>query len=63
MPNEHIKEIAFFLMFGRDVYTLLVQVLNPKLRYADNDKTLLFLDAFLDMYALVIHNIKLSRER
>ena len=44
-------------MFRRDAYTPLAQLLNPKLRYVGNDKSLL---AFYDFYALVIHNIKLS---
>ena len=42
--NEHSKESAFFLMFGRDVYMPLVQLLNPKLIYVYNDKSLLPLD-------------------
>ena len=45
VPNEHSKESAFFLLFGRDAYTLLVQLLNPKLRYVGNDKTFLPVDA------------------
>ena len=50
-------------MFGREVYTHLVQVLNPKLRYIGNDKSLLVGDGLRDIYALVIYNFKLSRER
>ena len=41
VPNKHSKESAFFLMFGRDVYTPLVQLLKPKLRYIGNGKHLL----------------------
>ena len=50
-------------MFGRDVYTTLVQLLSLKLRYIDNDKSLPAVDGLWDIYALVIHNIKMSRER
>ena len=57
-----IHNSTFFLMFRRDANTLLVQFLNPKLRYVGNE-SLLVLDAPSDMYALVIHNIKLSRKR
>ena len=50
-------------MCERDSYTLLVQLLNSKLRYVGNDKGLIAQDALQDIYALVIHNIKLSRGR
>ena len=39
-----------------------MQLLNPKLRHVGNDKSLLFLDTLWDIYALVNHNIKLSRK-
>ena len=45
------------------MYTLLVQYLNPKLRYIGNDKSSLALDAVQDIYALAIYNIKQSRQR
>ena len=41
----------------------LVQLLNPKVRYMSDDKSLLAVDALRDIYALTIHNIKLSGER
>ena len=44
LPNEHSKESAFFLMFGR-VHKPLVHLLSPRLRYAGNNKILLALDA------------------
>ena len=50
-------------MFERDAYTPLVALLNLKLRYVGNDKSLLALDTLWDIYALPIYNIKLSRER
>ena len=50
-------------MCGRYAYTSLVQLLNPRLRYVGNDKNLFATDAFWDIYALVTHNIKLSRGR
>ena len=33
VPNEHSKE------FERDAYTPFVQLLNPRLRYVDNDRS------------------------
>ena len=62
VPNEHSKESAFFLTFGRDAYTPLEQLLHPNLRYVDNDKSFPALNPVQDIYALVIHNIKLSGE-
>ena len=46
----------------RWVYAL-VQLLNPKIGYMGNEKSFLALDAPRDIYALTIHNIKLSRYR
>ena len=42
---------------------LLVQLLNPKIRYLSDSKSLLVMDAFRDTYGLAIHNSKLARER
>ena len=50
-------------MLGRDVSTPLVQLLNLKIRYMCDDKSLIALDTLRNMYALVIDNVKLSRER
>ena len=61
VPNRHF-EWEFFLMFRRDAFTPLLQLLNPKLRQIGYDKSLFALDAFQDLYALTTHNIKLSRE-
>ena len=63
VPNQHSKESAFYLMFGRDAYTPLNKLLNPKLRYAGNDRSLLALDVLRHSYALAVHNIKLAREK
>ena len=61
--NEHSKESAFVLMFGSDAYIPLVQLLHPKIRYMVDSKSLLALDALRDIHVLVIHNVKLLRER
>ena len=58
-----IQKGTFFLMFRRDAYTNLGQLLNQKLRYVCNDKSILALDALSDIYALAMQNIELSRER
>ena len=40
-PNEHSKEPAFFLMFGRDAATNFVKLIKPKQRYLGDVKGLL----------------------
>ena len=62
-PNAHSIENTFFLMFGWDSYKPLVQLPNPKLIEMGDDKSLFALDVLQDIYALLIHNIELSRER
>ena len=44
------------------MYTPLVKLLNPKPRNVGNDKNLLTLNGFSDIYALAIQNIKLSKD-
>ena len=39
VPNDNSKESAFSLCVGEMQYTLLVQLLNPKLRDVSNDTT------------------------
>ena len=43
VPNEHTKESAFFLVFGRDTFMLLMQLLNPTMIYMGDDRILLAL--------------------
>ena len=56
------KRVHFFLMFKRDACNPLMQLLNPKLRYVGNDKSIFAPDAVWDIYGLVIPNVKLARE-
>ena len=63
VPNHHSKESAFFLMFGRDAYTPLNKLLNPKIHYMGDERSLLALDILRDTYALAAHNLRLARER
>ena len=37
IPNEHSKELPFFLMFGRDPVLPLNALLGPKKRYLGNE--------------------------
>ena len=33
LPNQHLKEAPFFIMFGGDALTNLAQLTEPNLRY------------------------------
>ena len=46
VSNACLKESSFFLMFGRDAYTPLVQLLHPKIRCMGDDKSFLALVLF-----------------
>ena len=63
IPNHHSKECTFFLTFGRDAYTPLNKLLNPKIRYMGDERSLLALDILRDTYALAALNLRLARER
>ena len=57
VQNEHSKGSALFLVFGRDAYLPLTQLLNPKFRYMGDDKSLSDLDILRYIHALTICNI------
>ncbi len=63
VPNQHSKESAMFLMFGRDACTPLSKMLSPKIRYAGDSRSLLALDILQHAYALAACNLKLACER
>ena len=50
-------------MFEQESCLLLVQLLNPKVRYMGNKKSLFALDTLRYIYILAIHNVKLPRKR
>ena len=45
IPNEHLRESPFFLMFGRDPILPLNMLLGPKMRYLGTDINVLSLEA------------------
>ena len=58
-----IQRECIFLMFQkRCIYTISTKRLNPKLGYVGN-KSPFVLDVVWDIYALAIHNIKLSKDK
>ena len=63
IPNEHSKELPFFLMFGRDPVLPLNTLLEPKIRYLGNDINVLSLDVMENVFEIVATNLKLPRKR
>ena len=61
LPTEHARESPFFLMFGRDPRIPLTEALRPRLRYLGNDDVILSLEAFKNMYLVVMENLRHAR--
>ena len=63
IPNIHLKESPFFLMFGRDPVLPLNTLLGPKMRYLGNDLNILSLEAMKNMIEIAATNLKMAREK
>ena len=63
LPNQHSKESPFFLMFGRDAVTNLLQLTKPKLRYMGTEDLILDLELMSNIFQTQIHNLRMARER
>ena len=63
IPNEHLKESPFFLMFGRDPVLPLNILLGPKMIYLGNDINILSLEAMKNMFEIAATNLKLAQEK
>ena len=63
LPNEHSREIPFFIMFGRDPRLPLAELFQHKLRYLGTDETVLSLQALRNMYLIIAENLCKARER
>ena len=63
IPNEHSKESSFFLMFGRDPVLTLNTLLEPKMRYLENDMNILSLEAMKNMFEIATTKLKMAWER
>ena len=62
-PNEHSREIPFFLMYEQDPLLPLNKLLQPKVRYLGNDENILSLEALKNIYQFVVTNLELAREK
>ena len=58
LPNQHSKELLFFVMFGRDELTNLKHLINHKLRYMGMEDLILDLELMSNIYQVQIHNLK-----
>ena len=63
LPNEHLKESPFFLMFGRDAILPLNKLLQPQVQYLGNDENILSMQALKNIYEMVAQNLKLARAK
>ena len=63
IPNEHLKESPFFLMFGRDPVLPLNTLFEPKIRYMGNCINILSLEAMKNVYEIAATKLKLAREK
>ena len=63
LPNEHSRELPFFIMFGRDPRILLTEILGPCIRYLGTDETILSLESLCKMYLIVAENLQKARMR
>ena len=62
LPNQHSRELPFFIMFGRDALTNLQHLIKPKLRYMGTSELILDLELMSNIYQVQIHNLKLARQ-
>ena len=61
-PNEHSKEQAFFLMFGRDTATHFAELIKLKRRYLGDIKGLLKIEQLQKLYQITAYNLLKARE-
>ena len=63
LPNQHSKELPFFVMFGRDALTNLSHLTKPNLRYMGTEDLILDLELMTSIFQTQIHNLRMARER
>ena len=62
-PNGQSPELAFFLMFDRDIYIpTLAYLLPPKLKYLGDKSSLLSIEILREAFMLAGINFKMARE-
>ena len=62
LPNQHLKEVSFFVMFGRDALANLAQLTKPNLRYMGTEDLILDLELMSSIFQTHIHNLRMERE-
>ena len=63
LPNEHLRETPFFLMFGKDPRIPLNDLLRSRIRYLGMDQMILSLQAMRNIYKVVAKNLKIACAR
>ena len=58
LPNEHLRDAPFLLMFDRDPRIPLNDLLRPCIRYLGMDEMILSLQAMQNIYKMVAQNLK-----
>ena len=61
-PNTSAKELAFFLMYGRDPVNKLSSILNAPSRYLCDDSGIPDLEALKNMYQMMAQQLYNSRQ-
>ena len=62
-PNEHSKESAFFLMFGRDPLIPLASLIEPQGRYLGTDESIPDMEALQNMYQFTATQLAKARAK
>ena len=62
LPNKHLKENPFFVMFGRDLILPLKSLIKHIVRCLGTDENILSLEALKNMYQLSVTNLELARK-
>ena len=57
LPNEHLRESSFFLMFGHDPCIPLTEAVKPRICYLGDEEAILSLEALNNMYMVVTDNL------
>ena len=63
MPSESLKEVPFFLKFGRDPVLPLNTLLIPTIWYMGDSEGLLSLETLRNLYKTVATNFKIARNK
>ena len=61
LPNQHSKELLFFVIFGRDASKNLSQLTKCNLRYVGTEDLILDVKLMYNIFQTQIHNLRMAR--